>query len=94
MYVDFEIVQSIAKTNGLLDFVPIFDPEEPEVLEIDSVLIVDTDPIVETITPSPVTLNPLPLELMYAQLDSNGSYPVIISASLTTEQKGQLIDVI
>ncbi|KAF5178958.1 hypothetical protein FRX31_031455 [Thalictrum thalictroides] len=69
--VDFDIYQSIAETNALLDSVPIFDLEA---LEIDSVLSVDPDPIVETITPPPVSLNPLPPELKYAQLDSDGSH--------------------
>ncbi|KAF5193994.1 hypothetical protein FRX31_016418 [Thalictrum thalictroides] len=44
--VDFDIDQAIAETIVLLDYVPIFDPEDSETLEIELALGVDPDPIV------------------------------------------------
>jgi hypothetical protein len=89
---DLDLDNSVSETHALLDSMPVFDPKDPEALEIETVFRTESDPLVETITPPPVTLNPLPPELKYAQLDSDGSHPVIISSSLTTKQEGNLLE--
>ena len=44
--------------------------------------------------PPKLELKPLPIELKYAFLGDNQTYPVVISSTLTNEQEGKLIEVL
>ena len=87
---DFDLEESINAVNVLLESVPLPDcQEEPfELFEIAKIneSLIPTSP--------PHDLKPLPTELKYVPLDSDGSHNVIISSSLDETQEKRVIDVI
>ncbi|MEX5618428.1 hypothetical protein ABFV55_27515, partial [Pseudomonas syringae] len=82
---DFDIDKSIDEVNSILESVPL--PSEEAFLEpcseVNSVEL-DDQIISESLipTPPPPVLKPLLSELKYIPLDSDGSHPVIILATL------------